>query len=208
MKGNPLTKLADRIQARRLVTRYESAIAYNTAGKPLSDEEESRLDKLRTQLFAAIESAQEQEGDVSLRQAVESIFRELPVGAEERRFADFILSSEIEQECSGSAAQLSSHWYDYDDEFDGDDALFPRGSGVIPEFLAQGIEVELGQVVREIQWDDFPIRIVTQDSEFEAARVVVTLPLGVLQAGKVTFTPALPRSKQGAIAKLGMGVLS
>jgi monoamine oxidase len=38
--------------------------------------------------------------------------------------------------------------------------------------------------------------------------VIVTLPLGVLQAGKVRFTPELPQNKQRAIAKLGMGVLN
>jgi len=38
--------------------------------------------------------------------------------------------------------------------------------------------------------------------------VLVTLPLGVLQAGSVRFTPVLPSAKQEAINKLGMGVLN
>jgi monoamine oxidase len=36
----------------------------------------------------------------------------------------------------------------------------------------------------------------------------VTLPLGVLQAKHVRFSPELPHSKQKVIAKLGMGVLN
>lgn len=41
----------------------------------------------------------------------------------------------------------------------------------------------------------------------EAGVVVVTLPLGVLQAGDVEFKPALPKRKQEAIDALGMGLL-
>lgn len=37
--------------------------------------------------------------------------------------------------------------------------------------------------------------------------VIVTVPLGVLKEGEITFTPPLPAEKQQAIANLGMGVL-
>jgi monoamine oxidase len=37
--------------------------------------------------------------------------------------------------------------------------------------------------------------------------VVVTVPLGVLQAGTITFEPELPAPHREAIAKLGMGLL-
>ncbi|MEC4854125.1 MAG: NAD(P)/FAD-dependent oxidoreductase, partial [Jaaginema sp. PMC 1079.18] len=59
-----------------------------------------------------------------------------------------------------------------------------------------------------IQWQRSPVRVITQKTEFSADHVVVTLPLGVLQANTVRFSPELPRSKQDAIAKLGMGVLN
>lgn len=36
VKGNPLTDLADELGARRVVTRYERSITYNTAGSVLS----------------------------------------------------------------------------------------------------------------------------------------------------------------------------
>ena len=37
---------------------------------------------------------------------------------------------------------------------------------------------------------------------------MVTVPLGVLQAGKMVFVPALPDRKQTAINRLGMGVIN
>jgi monoamine oxidase len=52
------------------------------------------------------------------------------------------------------------------------------------------------------------VQVITANTKFSADQVVVTLPLGVLQAEHVRFTPALPRDKQAAITQLGMGVLN
>ena len=41
----------------------------------------------------------------------------------------------------------------------------------------------------------------------ETGRVLVTAPLGVLQASTITFDPPLPEAKRQAIDRLGMGVL-
>jgi hypothetical protein len=45
-------------------------------------------------------------------------------------------------------------------------------------------------------------------TEYAAPFAIVTLPLGVLKAKTVKFTPKLPGAKANAIAKLGMGTLN
>ncbi|MBD2424876.1 FAD-dependent oxidoreductase [Phormidium sp. FACHB-1136] len=207
-EGNPITELADAIQARRWVTDYDQAITYNTDGSPFSGEDEEDLDQLREALFEAIAIAQDGEVDTSIFQATESVRQTLDPSSQARQWINFVLNSELEQEYAGSVAQLSAHWYDSDEGFDGDDALFEQGFGVITESLAEGLSIELGQVVREIRWNQSPLRVITQQTEFLADHVVVTLPLGVLQSQRVRFTPALPSDKQQAIARLGMGVLN
>lgn len=207
-EGNPITELADAMQARRLVTDYERVITYNTDGSPFSAADDRELAQLRKSLFEAITLAQADEGDSSILRATESVRRGLDPSSQEHRLIDFILNSELEQDYAGSVAQLSAHWYDSGQFFDGDEALFEQGFDVITESLAAGLAIELGQVVREVQWDQSPVRVMTNQSEFLADQVVVTLPLGVLQAQRVRFTPALPREKQEAIARLGMGVLN
>lgn len=208
IQGNPLTDLANQIDVKRLTTSYSRAATYNTSGQLLSKAEEVRLDNFRKKVFGELKKAQDEEPDISIRQVIEPLIRQVDNSSESYRFINFILSSEIEQEYSGSAERLSAHWYDNAKEFDGNDDLFVQGFRVIPEFLAQGLRIELGQVVKEIQWHQSPIRVITEKTEFPADRVIVTLPLGVLQAGKVRFTPELPQNKQTAIAKLGMGVLN
>ena len=207
-QGNPLTDLADQINATRLTTSYDRAVIYNTSGKPLSEAEEARMSDLRAQVFRALEQAQDGDTDASIRQVITPLINQFDEASQDYRFINFILNGAIEHEYSGSVERLSAHWYDSDREFEGDDVLFARGFQVIPELLAQGLQIELGQVVKEIQWQRSPVRVITQKTEFSADHVVVTLPLGVLQANTVRFSPELPRSKQDAIAKLGMGVLN
>lgn len=77
-----------------------------------------------------------------------------------------------------------------------------------------GARLQLSTIVREIRWG--PRRVeatcISEDGvqQFSAARAVITLPLGVLQAstqekGSVRFVPALDQEKQEAILSLAMG---
>jgi CRP-like cAMP-binding protein len=52
------------------------------------------------------------------------------------------------------------------------------------------------------------VRVTAGQSVVEADRVLVTLPLGVLKAGAVTFEPPLPEAKRSAIDRLGFGTLN
>jgi monoamine oxidase len=65
-------------------------------------------------------------------------------------------------------------------------------------------------VVRQIQWGDGAVKIATQTSRgsqtFEAPRVLVALPLGVLQTrNELRFDPELPSDKLRALDHLVMG---
>ena len=86
-------------------------------------------------------------------------------------------------------------------------ARLPRGYDAVPRRLARGLRVELGARVREIHWTHSSVQALTEDSAWEGARAIVTLPLGVLQAGAVRFVPPLPRRKEAAIDALSMGAV-
>jgi monoamine oxidase len=209
VKGNPITSLADRIQAKRIATSYDSAIVYDVEGEPLDEEAEENLEEIRERLFERLKKAQNKDNDRSVRSVAEKLMEDLDDDDPEiERLLNFVLSGSIEQEYAGSAEELSAHWYDSAKHYPGNDALFPSGFHVITKHLAEGLRIETGQVVQEIHWQETPVRVVTKLKEFTADRVIVTLPLGVLKAGSVRFVPALPKSKTNAIATLGMGVLN
>lgn len=209
VKGNPLTSLADSIQARRIATSYDSAIVYDVDGDPLDEEAEESLEEIREQLFDRIEKAQDRDTGASVLNVAETLLADLDdEDPKTQRYINFVLSGNIEQEYAGSAEELSAHWYDSAKHYPGKDALFPGGFHVITKHLSQGLRIETGQEVQEIHWQETPLRIVAKTREFTANRVLVTLPLGVLKAGNVRFVPALPEKKRTAIATLGMGVLN
>jgi monoamine oxidase len=59
-------------------------------------------------------------------------------------------------------------------------------------------------VVNAIAWQQGEVIARTSTTEFTAPRAIITLPLGVLKANSVVFSPALPE-KQNAISFLEMG---
>lgn len=82
------------------------------------------------------------------------------------------------------------------------------------EARASGVEIELNTLAESIQWSQAHAEVVarkpTGSVVFTAPRVLITLPLGVLQAavgeiGAVRFIPDLPRTKHLALDKLVMG---
>lgn len=65
--------------------------------------------------------------------------------------------------------------------------------------------------VTSVDWSSTSKVVVTysnndQTYTVNAKKVIVTVPLGVLQKGSITFAPSLPTWKTQAINKLGMGV--
>ncbi len=206
--GNPITDLARQLGAKRLVTRYDRSVIYNSDGELLTEAEEARLDEIREQVFDALQKAQNADIDTSVRQAVALVEKRFASNPLALRLLNFCLSGEIEQEYAGSASSLSAHWYDSAKAFDGDDVLFAQGFRVITDYLAQDIDIKLSAAVNEIRWQGPDVIVGTTRGEFVTDRVVVTLPLGVLKHEDVRFVPELPQEKRNAIKQLGMGVLN
>jgi monoamine oxidase len=208
MDGNPLTELARKIQASLVITRFENAVTYNSDGRELTQSQDSQLEQLRERFEKAIEVAQDADSDKSIRQVANELAARLKVAPELRRMLDFLVNSEIEHEYAGSADRLSAYWFDSDESYDGEDAIFKDGYQIVVSFLGRDLNIELGQKICEIDWSSETVRVTSRQSEFTADHVLVTLPLGVLKSGEVRFIPDLPPSTRKAISGLEMGVLN
>ncbi|NLG08284.1 MAG: FAD-dependent oxidoreductase [Deinococcales bacterium] len=87
-----------------------------------------------------------------------------------------------------------------------EDYRIVEGYGAIVEALGVGLDIETRTVVNRVRWGAQGVTVTTDDGrEFRGRTAVITLPLGVLQAGDVTFDPPLPAPKRQALAGLGMG---
>ena len=73
--------------------------------------------------------------------------------------------------------------------------------------LAKGLSIQLNAVVQQIDWQSTGVRVHTAHQIYEAQQVIITLPLGVLQAKNVSFNPPLPADYEAAIDNLNMGLV-
>ncbi|CAD5999997.1 FAD-dependent oxidoreductase [Agreia sp. COWG] len=110
----------------------------------------------------------------------------------------------------GADANELSTWYGLDDRGSSDgSAAFIAGSvtDVVVDGL-DGADVSLSTPVREVSYDDSGVRLKMATGEsITLDRVIVTVPLGVLQSDSIAFDPPLPFAHRAAVAALGMGAV-
>ncbi len=93
-------------------------------------------------------------------------------------------------------------------------AWVERGYSGLTHWLAarareRGVAIELETRVHSIRWRAHDVEVVAETPDGEAVwhvpRVIITLPLGVLKSGAISFTPDLPFETQRAIDGMEMG---
>lgn len=207
--GNPITALADEINAVRLTTRYERSIAYSADGQRLTESQQQQLQQLQQQVTELLAKAQHSDAeDCAIEQTLSAMFDRLRADPATTQLLNFVISSTYEQEYAGSAQQLSTQWFDSAKTFAGDDQFFAKGFQQIPQYLARDLHIEFRQIVQSIHWGNTGVQVRCQQQNWQADQVVITVPLGVLKQQRILFVPELPVAKQQAIQQLGMGVLN
>ncbi len=109
---------------------------------------------------------------------------------------------------TGDTDKLSSLFYNEGELYDDTEKLIINGYDRIPEFLAKGLDIRLNERVVKVDYSGKKVVVATQANVYEADYVVVSVPLGVLKKGVITFTPVLPEVKQRAIEKIGANAVN
>jgi monoamine oxidase len=204
-RGNPITALADAAGAVRVPTSYDSAQLHIAAELRAAGVRTAASEAAGDLVARAVRRAWRGDRDVSLQAALDAALRGRTVAPGFRSQLAFHLDSTYVQEWSGDADALSAWQIDEDQAFGGPDVLFPDGYGQIVDHLARGLAVRTGEPVTGIAYGAGGVVATTRRGEHHAGHAVITLPLGVLQAGGVTFSPPLPARTRAAVTALGMG---
>lgn len=118
-----------------------------------------------------------------------------------------------------SSLSLSGHDQDTGNEFEGAHAEVVGGYTQLPRGLMNlptKLDVRFDKVVDSIHYiedkkneQELLTRVACQDGDvIDADEVVVTAPLGVLKSDTIDFDPPLPSWKQGALDRMGFGLLN
>ena len=114
---------------------------------------------------------------------------------------------EVQATAGADPGQINELAYLGRSDYGGPDVVFPGGYDGILAALSGDYEVRLGHAVTAIEQGPGDVLIHHRGATERFDAAVVTLPLGVLKAGAIRFTPALSENKQRAIDRLGMGTL-
>lgn len=80
--------------------------------------------------------------------------------------------------------------------------------GAVLAQLVDGVKVSLSSAVSRVAYDDAGVSLgIATGESLSFDRVIITVPLGVLQSDGIEFAPKLPFAQRGAIAELGMGFI-
>lgn len=127
----------------------------------------------------------------------------------ERLPPDYLQVVEIETEYAADTSQLSARAVDEGGGLYGGDVVFPGGYAQVTDAVAEGLDVQLGSIVAHIDSGGDEVAVTLTDGRIiSGGAVLVTVPLGVLKAGSIKFSPTLAEDKLAAIDRLGMGHLS
>lgn len=191
---NPLARLAEERGAVLHKAPWTSARVM-ARGHRLSAEEVSHYGAYHKEMWAAIEAHGAETVDMPTLAA-------LPDGPWKETAAHWVA-----QMTGGDADVTSVHdSYNYADA-EGD-WLVAGGLGGFIQELHAGVQVEVNCPVEKIDYAGTGVRVTTSRGVLEAKHLILTVSVGVLAAGNIEFTPALPAAKQDAIAALPNGLLN
>lgn len=149
--------------------------------------------------WAAIEDALEDADDVDVA-AASVIPGELP-------FAGTVQSWIGPMDHGVDFVDLSTADYNVFDDLE-TNYLVEEGLGTLVARAGEGLPVRLSTPATAIDWSGEGVRVETPAGTLRAAACILTVSTGVLGAGAIRFTPALPDWKQAAIADVPMGLLT
>ncbi len=115
---------------------------------------------------------------------------------------------EVQHSLGADARDVNGSAYVADTDYDGEEVILPGGYDRLLYGMSAGLDLRFEHVVTHVDVGEDGVHL--RDSKGREAAfdaVILTVPLGVLKQGSIAFSPPLPRWKEDAIARLGMGVL-
>jgi monoamine oxidase len=209
MNGNPLNELARRNAVKFVKTDFLNAQVYNLDNGTVIPNTLLLLEMVRFTVSKEIvdNHARALPNDVSLDSLFKKERQSHTLNPLQAKLWDLNIGLEIELPFATDIYNLGAKHYDDEEEFGGDHVMFPNGYRHIFDKMLVGMNISYSTVVSGIEKKSH-FRVHTNKGVFEAKKVIVTVPLGVLKENTIRFSPPLPEWKLKSIEKLGFGLMN
>ncbi len=196
------------VASRHTRTHWKDIALYGPDNKPYSDADYTKTADLVEAIYDSICDGKHPDGPLgpALRAAVDAALADGRLTAKQYQIAKWYLDASVQGDVAEEIDRIGIAPLSTNQGLPGGDVAFPRGYGAVPAELAAGLDVRLGAKVSAIDYSGADIVLQTANGKLTAPQVVVTVPVGVMNAGTgPTFTPALPATKTAAQHRIGMG---
>ncbi len=195
----------------------EAAIAYGPAGGAMVHYKDSRFTKDEHFIQGwdvLIKKLDELKEDTTLYDFLQQYFHEDKYKALRDSVIRFVSGYDTADQRRASCFSLRKEW---ENEDDGAQHRVDTGYCTMIDYLADKVQsgggkIHLNSIVKQIDWKAGDVKVITGNGIlYSAEKLVIALPLGVLQADKkeraaVTFHPAIQEQSR-AINDIGFGAI-
>ncbi|UZF94277.1 flavin monoamine oxidase family protein [Bosea sp. NBC_00550] len=193
---NPWVQIARELRIETAEESWGGGFRVFANGRPMADADRRRRRDTFNQIDRRLETVDLAARDMSIAELLGDLGPDsAPVAA-----SGLLLS--IGEESSRISAR------DYQRLWSGDDLVIPSGYGDLVTRSAAGLDIRLNEPVEAIRWDGPSVTVASRSGELRANGCIVTVPVGVLKAGAIRFTPELPAATRDALTGLHMGALT
>lgn len=193
---NPWVQIARDLGIETAAESWGSGFKVFADGKPMADEDRRRRRAAFGQIDRRLETVNLGQRDMSIAELLGDL------GPDTAPIASSGLLLSIGEESGRISAR------DYQRLWAGDDLVVPSGYGNLVAASATGLDIRLDEPVSAIRWSGTGVTVTSRSGEIRAQGCIVTVPVGVLKAGAIRFTPELPAATRDALAGMHMGALT
>ena len=161
-EGNPVSELAQAVDAKPFVTDDESYRVFAANGDPVEEEQIAAGYKRLEKLYAAIDEAFDQ--DMALSKAMARMGGKL----ESDQVVNWMSSAYTEFSTGGPIDRLSAYYFDEDGVYPGDDVIMTRGYDTIIRQMVSNLDIRLNTRVNSVTYEAGDGALVSTDAgDFE-----------------------------------------
>lgn len=193
---NPWVQIARQLGVETAAEPWGGGFRVFADGRPMSDSERQKRRGAFGQIDRRLDTADLARRDLSIRDLLGQLDPDMS------RIASSGLLLSIGEEADRISAR------DYQRLWAGDDLIVPSGYGNLVARHGAGLDIRLNEPVSEIRWEGPSVAVTTPSGTLRAGACILTVPVGVLKAGGIRFSPALPARQRDALDGIGMGALT
>ncbi len=190
-----------------LANKFTSFDLYDSNGKRISDQ------KMKTAIALMNKFSDEMsqhklplKDNATMKDAFSAFTKQENLQGKDLEVFNFLAKDMVESEAAADLNQISLSTMNTIHSKMSGDHLLPEGGYIrLFSLFVKNISIILNNPVTEVDYNSQGVTVITKKGVYHARYAIVTLPLGVLQAGTVKFSPELPNDKLASIKRMRMG---